>query len=303
MKKLLILLFVFAIFGCEKPYSPEIYSGESDIVVEGYIENGLPPIVLLSYAQPFYSTFSTAQLGDIFIRGAKISVADEDRQIELEELYVEDLDAIELELAEKFLGFNLDSVGVNICLYTDRNFELLGEEGRVYSLEIQVGNRLLRSTTQVPTIVPLDSMWFERPSEEAQEGMMELRAIISDPVGEQNYYRYLSSVNGGPFIPGFTSVVEDAFFNGEQFTFPIPKGEPRNQTIDPKTFGFFEEGDHVVIKWSCIDESSFYFWNTLEFNEVNQGPFSSPTLIRSNIEGGLGIWSGLGVRYYTLEVR
>ncbi|MEL6924369.1 MAG: DUF4249 family protein [Bacteroidota bacterium] len=52
-----------------------------------------------------------------------------------------------------------------------------------------------------------------------------------------------------------------------------------------------------------IDAAHFDFWSTLEFNAVNQGPFSAYTRIASNVEGGLGIWGGYSVSFYTVVVE
>ena len=62
-------------------------------------------------------------------------------------------------------------------------------------------------------------------------------------------------------------------------------------------------GDSVLIKWTTIDEAHFDFWNTLEFSNANQGPFSSYTRLQSNINGGLGIWGGYSVSYYSRTVE
>ena len=72
---------------------------------------------------------------------------------------------------------------------------------------------------------------------------------------------------------------------------------------EKNTFGLFKIGDSVAIKWSAIDETHFNFWNTLEFNKGNQGPFSTYTTINSNIIGGLGNWGGYNSKIYRLKVK
>lgn len=308
MKQVLVLYFFILLFfaSCEEPYTPPFSGEPPEIVVEGYIEAGdrpTPPYVLLTYTQPFYSSFSADDLSGLFVHDAEVVVRDGEKEAVLEEVCLEDLTAAERVLFEQFLGFTLDTFTVNVCVYLDKSLSLIGEPNKTYSLEVRVGERLVTAETRIPSLVPLDSLKFVRPSQDAPEELRELRVFLTDPGDEENFYRYLTRVNGGQFIPGFNSVLEDVFFNGESFEFPMPKGEPRNETIDPQRFGFYTDGDTTTLKWCAIDQAQYNFWNTLEFNEVNQGPFSSFTRIESNVSGGLGIWGGIAAKYYTLNVR
>ena len=56
--------------------------------------------------------------------------------------------------------------------------------------------------------------------------------------------------------------------------------------------------EREISKWEVYRN-----WNTLEFSNANQGPFASYTRLESNINGGLGIWGGLSVSYYTRVVE
>jgi hypothetical protein len=98
-------------------------------------------------------------------------------------------------------------------------------------------------------------------------------------------------------------VVEDLFFDGKMFEFQLLNPRTTRADVDPDEFGLYFVGDTISIKWCTIDEAHFDFWNTLEFSSANQGPFSSYTRLESNIEGGLGIWGGYSVSYYTLPVE
>ncbi len=303
---LYLIPLIFGLFACETPYTPDLIDSEPEIVVEGYIEAGstpTPPFVILTYTQPFISTFDQEALGDIFISGAQVMVSDGESEVLLQELCFDDLTPLEKFFINEFIGLDLDSVAFNFCVYIDRSFSMVGEEGKTYELEVSVDNRTVRSTTTIPFGVPLDSFYFVRPTQDTPDSLLELRCFLSDPKEETNFYRYLTREDDGPFIPGFTSVLEDALFNGKTFEFPLPKGEPRFELIDPAVFGYYKKGTQTTIKWSTIDEDQYNFWLTLEFNQVNQGPFSTTTQVDSNIEGGLGIWGGLSSFYYELVVK
>ena len=124
---------------------------------------------------------------------------------------------------------------------------------------------------------------------------------MADPPGTTNYYRYFTGENDGPLIIPFHSVTDDVFFDGQEFDFPLTKAED-GEDFDFTTFGLFTRGDSITIKWMNLDREHFQFWSTLEFSRENQGPFSSYTRVKSNINGGLGIWGGISASYYGLWV-
>jgi len=121
---------------------------------------------------------------------------------------------------------------------------------------------------------------------------------MTDPELEANFYRYFTSTNQEPFYPGFTSVFNDLLIAGQTVDFPLAKGEAPFREEDAGIFGLFRPGDEVILRWLCIDEVHYDFWDTLEFNKVNQGPFGSYTQVKSNVEGGVGIWGGYSSGFY-----
>jgi hypothetical protein len=103
-------------------------------------------------------------------------------------------------------------------------------------------------------------------------------------------------------------VLDDVLFDTKEFEFPLNKAESfrNDREIDVEgedgfdTFGLYERGDSVRIKWMLIDEKHHDFWNTRDNSAVRNGPFSSYIRIKSNIKGGLGVWGGYAVNNYSL---
>ncbi len=307
MKFLNYILFIAVCFlvACEEDVTPIDVEIQRDIVVEGYIEGGevpIPPIVALTRSFPFNRAVRSEELSDLFVHDAQVEVSDGTESVMLEEVCWDQL-TIEQKrfVTENFdLGIDADNFRINVCLYTDLDFSFLGEVGKTYSLSILADDKALNASTTIPTHVPIDSLYLQPRAGDNSVLFQELVAIIADPE-ETNFYRYFTSVNGNRFRIPLTSVADDLFFNGQTFEFPLPKaldGTPTPQS----EFGFYEQGDSVVIRWTNIDEPHFNFWNTVEFNSFNQGPFASYTRIESNIEGGLGIWGGYSNSYYFIEV-
>ena len=302
---LLILLSALA-FACEEEFIPEVAEGELPIVVEGYIEGGEDPVgpfVILTRSLSFFSSIDAEGFEDIFIHDAKVEVSDGTNTIELTEFCLKDLTPQQQALAGDLFGFDPDSIGFNFCTYIDLSFSMEGEIGKTYTLNIEVGEEKLSAVTTIPNHIPLDSLLFQEPPGEPSDTLAQLICYVSDPAGEANFYRYFTSEDNKPFEAPFTSVTDDRLFDGDQFRFPLAKAEPFDREFDPVTFGLFNKGDTVGIKWMNIDEAHFNFWNTLEFSATGQGnPFSSYTRISSNIDGGVGIWGGLSASYYELIV-
>ena len=303
---LYIILVICTISACEQEFIPKGSLLPQEIVVEGYIEAGeidLPAYVLITQSQPFFSTISQQQFDDLFINDAVVTVDDGDQIVTLEEICLFDLPKeLQGPIAEQF-GFDPDSLVVNICVYIDVLDKINREIGRSYTLNIHVNDLQLTAITTIPTHVPLDSLRFFGPPGEPNDTLAQLLVSVSDPPNEANFYKYFASINNGPFNSGFQSVTNDIFFNGKSFEFQLQKPETGSGEIDPLTFGLYHVGDTVAIKWANLDEGHFNFWNTLEFSNANQGPFSSYTRIESNIEGGLGIWGGYSISIYKIIVR
>ena len=150
--------------------------------------------------------------------------------------------------------------------------------------------------------MPITDFRFEDPPDTDNDTMAQLIVTIQDPPGKIDYYRYITGVYPGPLTPGFATVTDDFFFNGEEIEFPLQATERPDEDFDPDTFGLFNKGDSITVWWTTIDREHFDFWNTLEFNNNNQGPFASYTRVSSNIDGGIGIWGGYSVFYLRTRV-
>ena len=78
LKKILILTlcaFTLLFTACERDAEIDIPAGDSKIVVEGWIEPGSPPIVLLKKSQPYFGTSNFADISQMFIHGANMTVS------------------------------------------------------------------------------------------------------------------------------------------------------------------------------------------------------------------------------------
>lgn len=302
-------LLLFVATACEEEFIPEIATQPAEIVVEGYIEAGdqaLPPYVLLTRSLPFFSEINLDDLDDFYVHDAFVTVSDGEKTVQLEELCWGDFSPQEQEILRQLLN-NLgvsfpENIPVDFCIYIDFDLEISPQTGKTYDLRIEVEGKTLTASTTIPEFIPLEYIKFENPSGEAADLHKELITFIKDPGYMANFYRYFTAVGSAPLQPPFSSVTDDRLFNGKEFEFPLSKAEPFGTEFDPAVYGYFVVGDSVTLKWSCIDREHFDFWNTLEFNRINQGPFSSYTRVDFNIQGGIGIWGGYASGIYKAVV-
>lgn len=275
------LLFSFGFFSCTKDVVIEVPPQAEQIVVEGYIETGLPPYVLLTRSSDFYSTFYLDSINDFFLRDALVRVSDGTDTITLQELQI-------------------DTGGVLVSAYV--GLGMVGQEGKTYSLFIEVEETTVTAVTSIPQASPLDSVWWE-PVSSPDDTLVRLICLYSDPPAQGNHVRYFTKVNSQPFYPGLNSVFDDALVNGQTFSFPLDRGVNRNDSAAFDDYGLFKRGDTVIVRWSGIDKASYDFWRTIEFELGSQGsPFASPVVIQSNVSGGLGIWCGYAPTYQSLMI-
>ena len=293
---------------CEREYIPDDINTEPDIVVEGYIESSsrpFPPYVILTRSANFFKEFDPAKLEQLIIRDAFVTISDGTNTDTLAPFCLNSLGPAEKKLVSSFLGFNPDSIGgADLCIYTKFPGKVQAYDGGTYRLTVKADGKTLTATTTIPKRVALDSIKLIPTYNNIIDSMMQMRGYISDPAGVKNFYRSMVAEEGKSFIANGNSVVNDNFFDGKpSFEFPLSKPtRPNSGNFSFETRGLYKKGEKVTIKYMCIDEAQYDFWRTAEQSAQNQGPFSTYTRIKSNINGGLGIWGGFSATYYDVEV-
>jgi hypothetical protein len=301
----IVLLSVFGLFACEKEFAPDLPTTADDIVVEGFIEavpqgrQAIPPYVLLTKAIPFFKEITS--FGGFYVNGAEVWVSDGKDSARLQEFCWKDLDSTTKRLAAINFGINLDSVNANFnfCAYIDAAQRIKPVVGKTYFLRIKTKEGLIMTAqTTIPRVVSIDTAIFIKPpGTNKNDSMAQMRATINEPIGK-DFYRYFASVNRSSYLVRRSSVIDDAFFDGQRTTFNLLNTQPRPKNDPPENFGLFRRGDTISIKYCTIDKAHYDFWRTLEFNSNNGGPFASYTKVKHNIVGGLGVWGGYAATYY-----
>jgi hypothetical protein len=325
---LILICSLALVMGCEKEITVDLPEVEKKIVVEGSILPGEIPLVILTWTQGYFEPTDASSLQNIFVHDAEVTITENGRVHKLIE-YCSSDPSIKplLEAASTLLGLSVESLqSINFCLYTKLlptipEGSLLGVPNTNYQIEVHKDNYHVTGETKIPSLVELDTVYFDILNPEFQDSLGILYGKLTDPDTTGNAYRWFAKrINRYPenvpdvnlrgqqkdltFIAPFGSVYDDTFFNGLSFEFAYPRGIEANSTKfddlnDERAF--FKVGDTVAIRGCTIDRAAFKFIRSLEAQYSNQGsPFAVPFNLESNLQGGLGAFIGYGAVYDTV---
>lgn len=310
-----LLPFALLLAACEKEITVDLPETEPKVVVEGTIETGQPPIVILTRTQSYFAPTSVSSIASIFIQDALVTVDDGTTVHVLDRLCSDQIPDSLLDEAAAATGIDAALLSqASICVWTKLDNSLLGEEGRTYRLRVEADGKVLTSATKLPFGVALDSTWFKLAEQRPNDDSLGfIWAHLNDPDTAGNAYRwYARRINLGTdgeakdsrFIAPIFSTFEDRYVNGLSFDFNYNRGqEPYSGAEDDNNAesGYFKRGDTVVVKFASIGLPEYQFYNTAYNNITSQGDvFSTPSNAQGNIQGGLGVWAGFGVRFDTV---
>jgi len=274
---ILMLLVLFA--GCKQEDINDLGDYKPNFVVEGWIEEGGYPYVILTHNLPFFTKLDSAQLSEAVIRWAKVTVSDG--------------------TTTEILTSRKDDRYFPPYLY--RGNEIKGEKGKKYTLQVEYAGHVLTAETSIPNSVELDTLWFTNK----ENNKKQLNIRFNDPIAEKNYYRiYTRTEKDKIFYPTLLSVQDDKYFNGKSLILNINRGPKNNLTV--KHEPYFNEGDTVYLKFAAIPKEGYDFWSSFNDEVINSSnPLVGTTgKINHNINGqGIGIWCGYAPKVYRIIVK
>ncbi|MBC8398138.1 MAG: DUF4249 domain-containing protein [Flavobacteriales bacterium] len=325
MKKYLFFISII-LLSCQEEITLNIPQAQDKIVVEGSIENGFPTYVTLRKNQGYFESIDSITISKLYITDATVSVTREDGEKRNLTLITQS----EIDILESLIGYSVN-IPPNI-IYID--LEELTSPGfsianRSYTLDIVWNDQSITAETTIPEVTPLDCLWVEKSENEDKEFKYDIRALYSDPADQNNNILVKSkrvqhyeinredtssceTINYPDFSLKLIDAGSDILINGQTFEtyFPRPKdnGFPtgnynayHTKICDGDTLEFKE--DIVLIKFCQIDEPSLKFWRGL-IRQVgtNGNPFAEPINLVSNINNGLGVFTGYGSVYYKVPI-
>ena len=288
MKFCALLFAVIFLSACEKDVTLKLDDAVPLLVVDGQIEDGQPPIIVLTKSLGYFSKIDAQTLAGTFVRNAEVFISNGILTHKLKEYATP--------LAPGFTGYFYSNDNLNAST------AFLGQLNKTYSLRVVAEGKEYTSTTFIPTnAITLDSIYTRPAPLNPDTSKRTLQLKSTDPAGLGNYGRYFTKKNSGRFLPGENSVFDDQVIDGSTFTVQLPQGIDRNNP--PKAdSSFFKRGDTITLKYCNIPQSAYVFWSTWEFAFQGIGnPFSQPNKVLGNISNGaLGAFCGYAVKYKTI---
>ena len=264
------ILLAFMIVACEKESDMEI-DFCSSLVVEGWIENGEFPVVILTRSVPILEEgIDVEDLWEYVVRWATVTVSCGDSSVVLTGKY--------------------DSRYFPPYIYTTGRMR--GESGKTYSLSIDYKQFHAEGKTHIPEPKKLDALRVDKISN--NDTLYSITACFTDNTAEKNYYQFFTKTGNKnrQFLAAYLGSVNDNVLTGYTEV-PIHQG---HQFGKKDYMPYFISGDTVAVKFAHLDSISYSFWSeydkAISFN--NNMMFPKSTNLPSNIRGGLGYWCGYG---------
>lgn len=311
MKNLIYITFaLLLLISCTKEVKIDIPGYESQLVIDGRIETGLPPIIFLSESKEVYAETDLDAFLNGFINGATITMSNGTGTVTLDEICSGSLPPGTEEVVAGILGIPVNQlINYNICAYTTLDPLFVGEIGKTYTLNVNHNGETYTAETLILPPTPLTNTYWMADGSNTNYGYS--WATLSDPANQFDAYmwevkRINTDINGDPLDASFTKpyspVFDDNFFDGLTFDFWYENPITNPSLQEDSTKYKFALGDTLVIKFSKMDRPVFEYYEKKYMQLQTAGnPFATPTNIINNISGdALGIWAGFSPSFDTL---
>ena len=306
------LVFLLTILSaCETAIEIDINSESSQLVVEGYIQQGYPAYVYLTKSASYFNPIDSNTLNNISVDDAKVFIERDDGVIhQLTHINQNLLDSLGL---SDTINMPLNALYIDLS-YQEDEFSQIGYK---YKLRIEYNGDIISARTSIPPQYPIDSVWVKRKDSLESDYKCYIWARINDPdtLGNSAIIHFKRDLGWKPmdplFIPCAISARTDDLINGENFEaffarsgrFSDDDGVLLPFYGDRVIDGEFVRKDIVILRLSHVDQRTYKFWRSAErMQDASGNPFSEPMNLYSNIDGGLGIWGGYGVSYYYIPI-
>ncbi|MBK8443344.1 MAG: DUF4249 domain-containing protein [Sphingobacteriales bacterium] len=259
----LVIMLVLSCAACNmsKEIEVDLPEYEPQAVVECYLEAGQPYRMALTKSSGYFDEVNDTALLSILIHGALVLITHANGTDTLQE-------AAGGVFVENGRLFNYISSKTVPTLYNSD-----------FSLKIiTADNKEISAVTRLLPPVPIDSLTTKWST--SNDTLALVLTHITDPADTDNYYRR-------QFFFGSRDSVQQDFFPDDRIV-----GE-NNQLVFGSGYDFTEGDTALAVLWHINKEYADYAQSTQTAIASNGNPFASPGSILSNIQGGIGIFTGV----------
>ncbi len=269
------------LLACAVSCSPEESTYPEMMVVEGWIESGMPPVVMLTTSiAPSAEKQNFSDVSDHILRWAKVTVSDGTDEVIL--------------TGKPTTG--------HFPPYFYTTGRMLGQPGKTYTLTVDAGKYSCTASTTVPEPAELDSL-EPIPYGDA-DGMWLIKATWRDNPHEKNVYKFFSKIHGvdSLYASARLNLIDDSLIEGGQAEAVISPSLHLER--DNSHQGRFYSGEKVSVKFCTVDPACSDIMKDLD-ESVTQSVlplFISNRNIQGNADGALGYFIGMGLTLYEVQI-
>lgn len=267
MRKCYLVILTVLLLACQREETPR----SPILVVEGWIESGGAPMVLLSESVPVQENQEIAprQLLDNVAKWAKVTVSDGTR-------------------TEILTGMaNPDYFPP----YVFTSGTMKGEVGKTYTLTVEYKDYKATATTTIPAPVSIDRVFVR----DVKDTLVTAVCAFTDPPASGNCYKVFTRTEDRDkhYHPSALAIATDENLDGytEIFLFSTQR------LMDYIFQSNIRQGDKLWIKLCTMDRKSYDYWSnfeaTLTGNMINMP--SARSVLDNMVQGASGYWIGYGV--------
>lgn len=250
------------------------------LVIEGWIDDGGFPTVLLTVSMPVSTEGTTLEnAGDLVVSTARVAVSDGEQEV--------------------VLTGKVDRSYFPPFVYTTGR--LRGQAGRTYRLTVDYEGGRAQAVTTIPAAMPPVRLSSEPCA--GSDSLCLLTAAFSNPPGRQVYYKVFAgdaSQGRTCYRSSFMGAYDGSLLPAEA-RIPVYRGhEAARKDFTP----YFVRGERVNVKIAVMDRGSFDFWKSYEdMVSLSRNPLFPVTAnLSGNVEGAWGCWCGYGAREFSVAI-
>ena len=280
MKRILLTSALLALLISATSCEPDTTLTETTVtplVVEGWIEDGAAPMVIVTHAVDL--TQGTPSFDGFVEKWARVSVFDGDTQY--------------------LLTGRINNDYTPSFIFTSSR--LKGKPGHTYRLLVETEERTLEATATLPDAPAIASL--EAVPLPDNPDLYSIQAYVANPE-DNRYYKFFTKTNGTDphFYGSFLGT-----FAGKEYSptegYTITRGIHGGYNSDEFSH-YFTHGEQVTVKLCTLESHIYDFWKIYDSNVSLSSNlfFTFSHNCPSNIEGGLGYWAAYGSAFRTIRI-
>jgi len=275
------LLLIICLVSCSTEIELKQAEYKQKIVVDGWLESGEFANVFLTFSSPFLTNYDSTSISKTLLKNAKVTLTCSDGESEILTLFRVD---------RFFPPFVYKSIRIK------------GVIGKTYYLKVEYKGQKITATTSIPE--PPNIQDLQMIAESDSSGKLEFTV---QPLASEKMRLFVQ----------IKSLMADNNFHPVKFPlFQIPAGESiqtihiercsetnmyLTNTDNDKYKGWgryvYSLNDTILVKIGSVDVESYQVLKSIVADEsVRSNPFAFNSAgIQTNIVGGIGRWTGIGL--------